>query len=229
MKKLLFALTFLTAILTVSAVQAKGAFANRQVNRSMPVFTATDPSTTASSVTAYFPCSPACLEQIKIDKRVHNVAELDVFKFMQTAIHSGRAMIVDTRRPEQHKRGTIPDSINIPYTTFEKPLSDKSLVRVLEQLGGVKRNHVNPLLRLVEKLGLFQGNDKTDQWDFSQAKEVLLWCDNAHCNQSPRAIKGLLKAGYPADKISYYRAGMKMWQTLGLKIIVPHTMRIASN
>jgi len=224
MKNILFTLTLLTAMLAVNTVQAKGVSTRISASHDMPEFSANIVSTNA-----YLPCSSACAEQIKIDRRVHNVAELDVLKFMQTAIHSGRAMIIDTRSPERHSQGTIPDSINIPYTTFEKPLSEQSLVRALKQLGAKKRHHVNPLLRLVEKLGFFQGNQKTDQWDFSQVKEVLLWCDNAHCKQSPRAINGLLKAGFPADKICYYRAGMQMWQTLGLKIIVPHNISIASN
>ncbi|MGD8572392.1 MAG: rhodanese-like domain-containing protein, partial [Gammaproteobacteria bacterium] len=41
------------------------------------------------------------------------------------------------------------------------------------------------------------------------------------CGQSPRAIKGLLKLGYPAEKISYYRGGMQSWQMLGLTVVIP--------
>ena len=41
------------------------------------------------------------------------------------------------------------------------------------------------------------------------------------CGQSPRAIRGLLDAGYPGDKIRYYRGGMQMWQLWGLTTVVP--------
>ena len=59
------------------------------------------------------------------------------------------------------------------------------------------------------------------KWDFSEAKDILLWCNGMWCGQSPRAIKGLLAMGYPAEKIFYYRSGMQSWQLLGLSVVVP--------
>jgi hypothetical protein len=43
-----------------------------------------------------------------------------------------------------------------------------------------------------------------------------MWCD-----QSPRAIKGLLHLGYPAEKLLYYRGGMQDWMILGLTVVTP--------
>ncbi len=174
------------------------------------------------------PCPPFCINPLSIDDRVETVAELEVIKFMETVMYRGDGVLVDARTPSWYKKGTIPGSINIPFTTFEKEASDVELAEVLESLGAVERTDVNPVLRMVEIVGLMGGDDKTEQWDFSQAKELLLWCNGPWCGQSPRAIRGLLKAGYPADKLYYYRGGMQMWQSLGLTTIVPKGNSVAS-
>jgi rhodanese-related sulfurtransferase/glutaredoxin len=46
----------------------------------------------------------------------------------------------------------------------------------------------------------------------------IFFCNGPQCPQSSTAIKNLLKAGYPADKILYYRGGMHDWITLGLPV-----------
>ena len=33
------------------------------------------------------------------------------------------------------------------------------------------------------------------------------------------AIKAMLREGYPADKIFYYRGGMQAWHILGLTVV----------
>ncbi len=77
------------------------------------------------------------------------------------------------------------------------------------------------LMRSLEKVGLFSGDKKTDTWDFSEARQLLLWCNGPWCGQSPRAIRALISLGYPAEKLYYYRGGMQMWQSLGLSTVVP--------
>ena len=174
------------------------------------------------------PCPPFCINPLSIDDRVQTVAELEVIKFLETSRYRGDGVIVDARTPSWYKKGTIPGSVNIPFTVFEKDASDPELAEVLESLGAVERNDVNSILRMVENLGLFDGDQKTDQWDFSDAKELLLWCNGPWCGQSPRAIRGLLKAGYPAEKLYYYRGGMQMWQSLGLTTILPKDSSVAA-
>jgi hypothetical protein len=39
------------------------------------------------------------------------------------------------------------------------------------------------------------------------------------CGQSPTSINALLKFGYPADKIKYYRDGIQGWAILGLTLV----------
>ena len=143
-------------------------------------------------------------------------------------MYRGDGILIDARTPSWHKKGTIPGSINIPFTVFEKEVGDVELAEVLESLGAVERDDVNTVLRLIERTGLLNGDAKTDDWDFSNAKDLLLWCNGPWCGQSPRAIRGLLKAGYPAEKLYYYRGGMQMWQSLGLTTVFPNDESVAS-
>jgi len=46
----------------------------------------------------------------------------------------------------------------------------------------------------------------------------IFFCNGPQCPQSSIAIKNLLDAGYPADRILYYRGGMHDWITLGLPV-----------
>ena len=105
---------------------------------------------------------------------------------------------------------------------FEKPVDDPELAEVLESLGAVERHDVGTVTRTLEQVGMFGGDQKTDNWDFSNAKQLILWCNGPWCGQSPRAIKALLSMGYPAEKLYYYRGGMQMWQSLGLTTVLPN-------
>ena len=172
------------------------------------------------------PCPPFCVNPLNIGEGVATVAELEVIKFMETALHTGDGVMIDTRTPNWHDKGTIPGSVNIPFTVFERPGDDPELAEVLERLGARERDDVNVVMRSLEKVGLFGGSQKTDTWDFSDAKQLLLWCNGPWCGQSPRAIRALLSLGYPAEKLYYYRGGMQMWQSLGLTTVLPSDVSI---
>ncbi|MFV9616879.1 MAG: rhodanese-like domain-containing protein, partial [Gammaproteobacteria bacterium] len=147
------------------------------------------------------PCPPFCINPISLDEGVKTVAELEVIKFMETSMYRGDGVIIDARTPSWYKKGTIPGSINIPFTAFEKGEDDIGLAEIFESLGAVERDEVSPILLMVESTGLLNGNQKTEKWDFTDAKELLLWCNGPWCGQSPRAIQALLQAGYPAEKL----------------------------
>ena len=68
-------------------------------------------------------------------------------------------------------------------------------------------------------LGAKKGRD--GGLDFTNAKELMLYCNGLWCGQSPRAIRNLLAAGYPAEKLFYYRGGMQAWLSVGLTEYVP--------
>lgn len=165
-------------------------------------------------------CPPFCIQPEQVDPRVTTVGELEVFDFMQNELRDDKGYLVDARTAEWFKRGTIPGSINVPFTVFSDPASPEA-TEALERFGAMKRVDVGAFSRTLEEMGLLEGEMKTDTWDFSSAKKLVLWCNGPSCGQSPRAIKGLLKAGYPPQKILYYRGGMQMWQLWGLTTVIP--------
>ena len=46
----------------------------------------------------------------------------------------------------------------------------------------------------------------------------IFFCNGPQCPQSPSTIRDLLEAGFPAEKMLYYRGGMHNWITLGLPV-----------
>lgn len=166
-------------------------------------------------------CPPFCIQPMSAAEGVRTVGPVEVFEFMEKDLLDETGVIVDARTPAWWKRGTIPGSINIPFTVFSLDVNDPDLIELMYILGAKRRGDVSGLTRTIEGLGLMGGDRKNDEWDFTSAKSVLIWCNGMWCGQSPRAIRGLLELGYPADKLLYYRGGMQAWQSLGLTVITP--------
>ena len=166
-------------------------------------------------------CPPFCIQPMLAGEGVKTVGQLEVFEFMENELLDESGVIVDARTPAWWKRGTIPGSINIPFTVFSLDIDDPDLIDLMYVLGAKRRGDVSGFTRTIEGLGLMGGDEKNDEWDFTSAKSVLIWCNGMWCGQSPRAVRGLLELGYPADKILYYRGGMQAWQSLGLTVIIP--------
>ncbi|MCW8908920.1 MAG: rhodanese-like domain-containing protein [Sedimenticola sp.] len=164
-------------------------------------------------------CPPFCLGPMSVDPGVKTVGELEIFHFMENQMRDGTGVLIDARTPEWYAKGTIPGSINLPFTLLSKDADDLEMEEVLEQLGAKPREEVGPVTRKLEEWGLLDRKYVTDKWDFSECKELVLWCNGPACGQSPRAIQGLLDVGYPAEKIGYYRGGMQVWQLFGLTTI----------
>ncbi|MCP4409960.1 MAG: rhodanese-like domain-containing protein [Gammaproteobacteria bacterium] len=146
-------------------------------------------------------CPPFCIHPVKVAPGVTTVGELELLDFLLTNVRSGEGLLVDARTPAWHRKGTIPSAINIPFTVCTAPANDPNLIKVLKALGG-KRN-------------------ASGLWDFRDAKQMLLFCNGPWCDQSPRAIKGLMRHGYPPEKLYYYRGGMQNWQLFGLTTVTP--------
>jgi rhodanese-related sulfurtransferase len=172
-------------------------------------------------------CPPFCIQPMKAAPGVTTVGEAEIFRFMERELADGSGMIIDARTPSWYQKGTIPGSVNIPFTEFVGEADAPGTIQTLEKLGGVQRGEVNWVVRSFEKLlaalGLFGADQKTDDWDFSDAKEVVFWCNGPWCGQSPRAISGLLSKGFPPEKVYYYRGGMQMWKVLGLTVVMPES------
>ena len=170
-------------------------------------------------------CPPFCVQPMKVAPGVTTVGEAEIFRFMDRELASGKGLIVDARTPSWYQKGTIPGSVNIPFTEFVAGEDAPETIQTLEALGAVRRGEVGWFTRSFEKLmakfGWFGADQKTAKWDFSNARKVVFWCNGPWCGQSPRAIKGLLEHGFPPEKIAYYRGGMQMWKILGLTVVIP--------
>ncbi|MES9883891.1 MAG: rhodanese-like domain-containing protein [Sedimenticola sp.] len=166
-------------------------------------------------------CPPFCIVDISVDPRVKTVGEIEVFEFMENQLRDGIGLLVDARTQSWFEKGTIPGSASVPFTVLSKENTEPEMIAALESFGAKKRGEVGAFTSTMEKWGVVENVNMTQDWDFSSAKELVLWCNGPACGQSPRAIKGLLKAGYPAAKIYYYRGGMQIWQLFGLTTVTP--------
>ena len=146
------------------------------------------------------PCPPFCIQPIQLHPDIKTMGEVELLIFLDTEVKKNEGLLVDARMPAWFEKGTIPGSVNIPFTI----LSD-----------GLKSQHAQKIVKLL-------GAKKTkDKWDFSNVKNLLLFCNGPWCSQSHFAIKGLLESGYPPDQLYWYRGGMQSWQLLGLTTVIP--------
>jgi rhodanese-related sulfurtransferase len=125
---------------------------------------------------------------------VETIGELEMINYVkQRSAGDDSILVIDTRTPNWPIiTGGIPTAINIPYTKFKN--KEKSIEIMEDQLGV----------------------QVDDIYDFSYAKTLVMYCNGVWCGQTPTAVKALLKYGYPASKIKYYRGGMNAWKSLGL-------------
>ncbi|MBK1703663.1 sulfurtransferase [Halochromatium glycolicum] len=146
------------------------------------------------------PCPPFCIHPMQAAVGVETVGELELMDFLIGKVRTGEGLLIDSRLPEWFQKGTIPGSVNIPWTLLTDGPDNPHTARILMALGAV------------EDMG---------QWDFRPALHLMLFCNGPWCDQSPRAIQNLLALGYPPEKLHYYRGGMQLWQLLGLTTVVP--------
>lgn len=164
-------------------------------------------------------CPPFCIQPIAIAPGVQTFGELEVVDFIAKDLKQNTGVLIDARTAGWHQKGTIPGSVNIPFTVFGLDETDALLLDAMARLG-VKRKSTSSD---DDSFWSWTSNDenKSKNWDFSNAKDLVLWCNGMWCGQSPRAIKSLLKHGYPANKINYFRGGMQTWLILGLTVVKP--------
>lgn len=145
-------------------------------------------------------CPPFCVHPIELTPGVKTVGELEVLNFLDTKVKENKGLLIDARMPEWFEKGTIPGSVNIPFTVLSKGLESKHTQKIITLLGAKKEN---------------------GEWNYDNARELLLYCNGMWCDQSGKAIKNLLELGYPAENLRWYRGGMQAWQSVGLTTITP--------
>jgi len=150
------------------------------------------------------PCPPFCIQPSKLAPGVETIGEVELIDYAKRMSEGDdNIVVIDSRTPDWVKRGTIPGAINLPWTKLNpaKGADPISIAEVMEDVFNV-----------TESEGLF---------DFSNCKTAVMFCNGMWCGQSPNNIKNLLKFGYPAHKIKWYRGGMQDWEILGLTTVPP--------
>ena len=107
------------------------------------------------------------------------------------ALQDPAVTVVDSRVRSDWEGGTIPGAVSMPY---------------------------NEMPDRLHELGC---EPDFDGFLCEGAVEVVLFCNGPWCGQSPTAIRGIIDAGYPPERIRYYRGGMQVWRMLGLTVRVP--------
>ena len=143
-------------------------------------------------------CPPFCIHPMKVAPGVKTIGEVELVDFFKNEINKDKAILVDARLPDWYKVETIPAAINIPFTLLEDA-DPQTVDAVFSSLGA-------------KKVG--------GKWDFSHAKDLVIFCNGVWDDQSTRLIKSFLKYGYPAKKIAYYRDGFQGWKLLGLTTVI---------
>ncbi|SDJ31305.1 rhodanese-like domain-containing protein [Lutimaribacter saemankumensis] len=99
-------------------------------------------------------------------------------------------VVVDGRVRRDFETGAIPGAVNVPYTEAADRLGELGCEPDFEGF-------------------ICEGDN---------IKSVALYCNGPWCGQSPTAARRMIEAGFPAEKIYYYRPGMQGWRMLGLTV-----------
>ncbi|ORU93967.1 MAG: sulfurtransferase [Cycloclasticus sp. symbiont of Bathymodiolus heckerae] len=149
-------------------------------------------------------CPPFCIRPISLAPGVETIGELELMEYLKKLGSDENLMVIDSRTPDWVERGTIAGAVNIPWVKLDakKGATDLDIELIV-----------------VDEFGASYDDDV---WDFSNAKTLVLFCNGMWCGQSPRNIYSLLKLGYPAEKLKWYRGGMQTWHVLGLSTVKPN-------
>lgn len=166
-------------------------------------------------------CPPFCIHPMEAAPGVATVGELELLEFLKNKVEKGGGVLIDARVESFYTKGTIPGAVNIPFTVLAGDEKDPAFQQAMAKLGVMRGESVNwsdSVSRARDELGT---STRRFAWDFARAKDILLFCNGPWCDQSPRAIRALVKLGYPVNRIYYYRGGMQDWLLLGLTVEVP--------
>ncbi len=148
------------------------------------------------------PCPEFCIQPMIIHEGVNTYGELELLSFLQDKVDKGHGFLIDSRTSDWYAKGTIPGAVNLPYNAF---------------VPGPDNVFFDSLMVMLSGKQSADGN-----WEFTDPKDLLLFCNGPWCDQSPTAISNLLAINYPAEKLHYYRGGMQSWLGNGLTVEIPN-------
>ena len=166
-------------------------------------------------------CPPFCIQPMQLAPGVETVGELEIIDALkQMAAGDSALLLIDSRTPSWVKNGTIPGSVNIPWTRLNpaKGATTQEIISIMVDEFSVALKPEKDHFDVDEAV---MAGTVDEVFDYSQAKTLYLFCNGMWCGQSPENIHTLLKFGYPAEKLKWYRGGMQDWEILGLSTVKP--------
>ncbi|MFT5664758.1 MAG: rhodanese-related sulfurtransferase, partial [Gammaproteobacteria bacterium] len=149
-------------------------------------------------------CPPFCIQPMSLAPGVETIAELEVLDYLKRKSEGDDSiMIIDSRSADWVAKGTIPGAINIEGARLDAAQGANSI-----SIGEILQEDLN-----ARNLG--------GLWDYSDVRTLIMFCNGLWCNEASNSILNLLKYGYPAQKIKWYRGGMQSWESLGLTTVAP--------
>lgn len=153
-------------------------------------------------------CPPFCVQPMHIGEGIETIGELEVLDYLQRIANGDpTVLVIDSRTPDWMVRGTIPGSINVPWNRINIDL----------QGGFGSQAEADSLNAILENQ--FHARKTNGEWDFRNAKTLVMFCNGIWCPQSSANIRTLIKLGYPAYKLKWYRGGMQSWVSAGLTTV----------
>ncbi len=144
-------------------------------------------------------CPPHCITKLHPVKGVKTIGELELIDFIKNKVYTKKGILVDARDKRRFLIETIPGAINIPDSITRT--NSKKIQDTLFKALGTKIN-------------------SDGSYDFTNAKDLAVFCSGLWCEASVRLIDNLVKKGYPKEKLFYYRDGLQAWKLLGLTTVV---------
>ena len=167
------------------------------------------------------PCPPFCIQPMVVAEGVETLGELELIDYISKMEAGDDSIIlIDSRTPDWVARGTIPGAVNVSWTGLvpAKGATTEGITSIMTEQFGVSIAEGADEIAIDEAIA---NNDVASVFNYVNAKTLVLFCNGMWCGQSPASIKTLLKYGYPAERIKWYRDGMQAWEILGFSTVKP--------
>ncbi|MEA3432986.1 MAG: rhodanese-like domain-containing protein, partial [Campylobacterota bacterium] len=113
-----------------------------------------------------FVVTPGKLLPMYLDEDLETYGELEVLAFIKEMQHDDTMLLIDSRKKPWYDYRTIPGAINMPFHYFK----ERDAFEFHFEYG-------------LKHLGVFIQKD--GEYDFSDAKTLVLFCNGPWCSQSP--------------------------------------------
>jgi hypothetical protein len=140
-------------------------------------------------------CNPHCIASQTVAEGVATLQEPDVLAFLVSEVSENMGLLADAPMPGDRAQGFIPGSVSLPFETVSE--NNEFRDEILKALGA----------RAFE-----------DVFNFTDAQDLVVFDGGPTQDDAAMLINHLLGAGYPPEKIRYYRGGMQVWSVLGLTV-----------